>query len=238
MRYLIRSPGGAEVSGWSITVAEVLLWTQEGLQTVGDALHLLHLRVLHLAKMEDPPICRRNLTETNICQWDAVHSRRGVMWARRDRDVIYHTGSCTERPHRGFKTPSEEFAQIPVVMQVLHGCFLLDRNKCLRQKSHDCNRPMTGPYLHVDPKRPDVQRVQGLPQPGGEFHLIDATPGPRDEAHGEGAIQRHLYGKKGKLIIILFYTINRKGKTEKAERERERDAGGGAILPVVMTTKK
>lgn len=44
--------------------------------------------------------------------------------------------------------------------------------------------------------------------------------------------------KKGKLIIILFYTINRKGKTEKAERERERDAGGGAILPVVMTTKK
>lgn len=55
---------------------------------------------------------------------------------------------------------------------------------------------MTGPYLHVDPKRPDVQRVQGLPQPGGEFHLIDATPGPRDEAHGEGAIQRHLYGKK------------------------------------------
>lgn len=103
---------------------------------------------------------------------------------------------------------------------------------------------MTGPYLHVDPKRPDVQRVQGLPQPGGEFHLIDATPGPRDEAHGEGAIQRHLNGKKGKLIgythliIILFYTINRKGKTEKAERERERDAGGGAILLVVMTTKK
>lgn len=46
-----------------LTAALPLLWTQEIRQTVGDALHLLHLRVLHPTKMEDPSISGRNLTD-------------------------------------------------------------------------------------------------------------------------------------------------------------------------------
>lgn len=47
---------------WDLTAALPLLWTQEVLQTVGDPLHLLHLRVLHLTEVEDPPISWRDLT--------------------------------------------------------------------------------------------------------------------------------------------------------------------------------
>lgn len=43
-----------------------LLWTQEALQTVGDPLHLLHLRVLHLTEVEDPPISWRDLTRDKL----------------------------------------------------------------------------------------------------------------------------------------------------------------------------
>lgn len=45
-----------------LTAVLLLLWTQEIRQTVGDPLHLLHLRVLHPPKMEDPSISWRNLT--------------------------------------------------------------------------------------------------------------------------------------------------------------------------------
>lgn len=46
-----------------LTAALPLLWTQEIRQTVGDPLHLLHLRVLHPTKMEDPSVSWRNLTD-------------------------------------------------------------------------------------------------------------------------------------------------------------------------------
>lgn len=46
-----------------LTAALPLLWTQEVGQTVGDPLHLLHLRVLHPTKMEDPSVSWRNLTD-------------------------------------------------------------------------------------------------------------------------------------------------------------------------------
>lgn len=45
-----------------LTAALPLLGTQEIRQTVGDPLHLLHLRVLHPAKMEDPSVGWGNLT--------------------------------------------------------------------------------------------------------------------------------------------------------------------------------
>lgn len=49
-----------------------------------------------------------------------------------------------------------------------------------------------GVYLHVDPKGPDVQRVDGLPEPVRQVHVIKTAPGPRQQASGEGAVQRHL----------------------------------------------
>lgn len=47
-------------------------------------------------------------------------------------------------------------------------------------------------YLHVDPKGPDVQGVDGLPEPVRQVHVIETAPGPREQASGEGAVQRHL----------------------------------------------
>lgn len=49
-----------------------------------------------------------------------------------------------------------------------------------------------GPDLHVDPKGPDVQGVDGFPEPGGQIQSIQTAPGPRDQAGWEGAVQRHL----------------------------------------------
>lgn len=46
------------------TFALVLLRAQEVLQAVGDSLHLLHLRVVHSAKVEDPPVGWRDLMES------------------------------------------------------------------------------------------------------------------------------------------------------------------------------
>lgn len=46
--------------------------------------------------------------------------------------------------------------------------------------------------LHVDPKGPDVQGVDGLPEPVRQVHAIETAPGPREEAGWEGAVQRHL----------------------------------------------
>lgn len=43
----------APAEGW---VVGGVTWAQKGLQGVGDPLHLLHLAVLHLAKVEDLPI--------------------------------------------------------------------------------------------------------------------------------------------------------------------------------------
>lgn len=49
---------------WSevpLTVALLLLWTQEVLQTVGDPLHLLYLGVLYPTKVKDLPVGWRDL---------------------------------------------------------------------------------------------------------------------------------------------------------------------------------
>lgn len=48
------------------------------------------------------------------------------------------------------------------------------------------------PDLHVDPKGPDVERVDGLPQPCGQVQPIQSTPGTGQEPSREGAVQRHL----------------------------------------------
>lgn len=53
---------------------------------------------------------------------------------------------------------------------------------------------MTDPAvdLHVDPKGPDVQGVDGLPEPVRQLHAVETAPGPGEEARWEGAVQRHL----------------------------------------------
>lgn len=46
--------------------------------------------------------------------------------------------------------------------------------------------------LHVDPEGPDVEGVDGLPEPVRQVHAVETAPGPREQASGEGAVQRHL----------------------------------------------
>lgn len=111
----------------------------------------------------------------------------------------HQTGRRTERPHGRFETPPEKFPQIPVVVQVLHCCLLLAKGEkaptsCFLQKGETQSWRITDPgvYLHVDPKGPDVHGVDGLPEPVRQVHVIETTPGPREQTSGEGAVERHL----------------------------------------------
>lgn len=61
-----------------LTAALPLLWTQEIRQTVGDPLHLLHLRVLHPTKMEDPSVSWRNLTKDKRAITDIASSKEDI----------------------------------------------------------------------------------------------------------------------------------------------------------------
>lgn len=60
------TPGGQLRCVRAPTAALLLLWTQEVLQAVGDPLHLLHLRVLHPTKMEDPSVGWGDLSHTHL----------------------------------------------------------------------------------------------------------------------------------------------------------------------------
>lgn len=51
--------------------------------------------------------------------------------------------------------------------------------------------------LHVDPECPDVQGEDGSSQPAGELQPVQTTPGPREEASWEGAVQLHLQETAG-----------------------------------------
>ena len=70
----------------------------------------------------------------------------------------------------GLELASEELAQVAVLVQVLHGCL-----------------------LHVDPKGPDVEAVDGLAEPGWQVNLVQPTPGPREEPRGDGFIEGDLH---------------------------------------------
>lgn len=67
----------------------------------------------------------------------------------------HHTVQSRDRPGLWLKLAPEEFAEVAVVVQVLHGSL-----------------------LHVHPKGPDVQAVNRPAQPVRQLHLIEATPGP------------------------------------------------------------
>lgn len=62
----------------------------------------------------------------------------------------------------------------------------------MRTKENNQEPKNNVPDLHVDPKGPNVEGVDGFPQPGGEVHPVETTPGPRQEAGWKGAVQRHL----------------------------------------------
>lgn len=73
----------------------------------------------------------------------------------------YHTVQTAYWPCLWFQLPPEEFAEVSVVMQVFNSCF-----------------------LHVDSKCPDVQAVNRFPEPRGQLHLVQATPGSREQSSG------------------------------------------------------
>lgn len=62
-----------------------------------------------------------------------------------------------------------------------------------------------GADLHVDAEGPDVQGVDRFPEPGGEVQPIETTPGPREEASREGAVQRHLQHQAGNGTLLTEY---------------------------------
>lgn len=70
-----------------------------------------------------------------------------------------HAVPVADGPRLGFQLPSEKFTQVPVVMEVLHGRL-----------------------LHVHPKSPDVEAEDGLPQPGGQLHVVQPAPRTGEQA--------------------------------------------------------
>lgn len=69
------------------------------------------------------------------------------------------------------------------------------------KKKHRKQPNSQNPDLHVDPEGPDVEGVDGFPEPGGEVHPIETTPGPREEASREGAVQCHLQHQTGNCTL-------------------------------------
>lgn len=81
------------------------------------------------------------------------------------RGRSHHAVRVADRPSLRLELASEELAEVPVVVQVLHRGL-----------------------LHVDPEGPDVQAVDGFPQPGGQLHLVQPAPGPGEHARRDGLI--------------------------------------------------
>lgn len=77
---------------WSevpLTVALLLLWTQEVLQTVSDPLHLLHLGVLYPTKVKDLPVGWRDLRKEKT---QASETPSSLKASCNEEDVCYQTG--------------------------------------------------------------------------------------------------------------------------------------------------
>lgn len=87
-----------------------------------------------------------------------------------DRARPHHTVQATDRPGLWLQLAPEELAKVAVVVQVLHGSL-----------------------LHVHPKGPDVQAIDRPAQPVRQLHLVEAAPGPRQQARGHRLVQGHLW---------------------------------------------
>ena len=81
----------------------------------------------------------------------------------------YHTVQATHGPGLRLQLAPEELAEVAVVVQVLHSGL-----------------------LHVHPESPDVQAVDGPAQPVRQLHLVEAAPGPRQQARWHRLVQGHL----------------------------------------------
>ena len=94
----------------------------------------------------------------------------------------HHTVQTADRPRLRFQLPAEEFAEVSVVMQIFNSCL-----------------------LHVHPKRPDVQAVNRLPEPRGQLHLVQATPGSWEQSSWYRFVQSNL--KKELHHILQFFPL-------------------------------
>lgn len=71
----------------------------------------------------------------------------------------HHAVQATHGPGLRLQLAPEELAEVAIVVQVLHGGL-----------------------LHVYPEGPDIQAVHRPAQPVRQLHLVEAAPGPRQQA--------------------------------------------------------
>lgn len=81
----------------------------------------------------------------------------------------HHAVQAAHGPGLRLQLAPEELAEVAVVVQVFHGGL-----------------------LHVHPESPDVQAVDGPAQPVRQLHLVEAAPGPRQQARWHRLVQGHL----------------------------------------------
>lgn len=180
---------------------------QERFQRISDPFHLLHFTVFHLSKVQDLSVRRTNLqqrTEREAgCELtppslpQQAEGRRG---GQGQPCSAHHAVPAAHRPRLRLQLPTEELAEVSVVVQILHSCL-----------------------LHVDPEGPDVEAVDGLPQPGGQLHLVQAPPGSREQASGNRFVECNLRrdeghrGPRGCLRMALPFPLDQEGSSYSPE---------------------
>ncbi|KAF3848376.1 hypothetical protein F7725_014873 [Dissostichus mawsoni] len=179
--------------------------TQEVLQAVGHSLHLLNLRVLHSTKVKNPAVSRRNLRKRSRQEVVRKRSRQEVVRKRKMKmRKSYQAGGGAERSDCRFELSSEELSQVSVVMKILHCCLLKEQYS------------------------PDVQRVDGLPQPGGQLHAVQTAPGSGEEAGREGVKYLYKSFKEGRV----------RQETRKQNRRRRKEDGRFCPSPFRSSNQK
>lgn len=81
----------------------------------------------------------------------------------------HHTVHTANWPCLWFQLPAKEFTEVSIVMQIFNSCL-----------------------LHVDTECPDVQAINRLPEPRGQLHLVQTTPGSWEQSSWYWLVQSNL----------------------------------------------
>lgn len=189
--------------------------SQERFQRIRNPFYLLYFTVFHLSKVKDLSIIRTNL-QWREKEWHSLGIDAFLIlpspqkadtfpcgvrgsWScsvKSSFPSTHHTVHAADRPCLRFQLPAEELAEVSVVVQIFNSRL-----------------------LHVHAERPDVQAVNGLPQPRGQLHLVQATPGSREQASRYRFVQSNLKAEKWQhavqfcplMAFILLLPITEKG---------------------------
>lgn len=176
--------------------------SQERFQRISDPFYLLHFTVFYLTEIKDLSIRGTNLQRLkrkNGSSQQSINSSGSSAipvgaeggwqcWAKPSLPFPHHAVHAADWPRLWFQLPAEELAEVPVVVQILHGRL-----------------------LHVHPKGPDVQAVHWLPQPRGQLHLVQATPGPWQQPGGDRLVQGNLQEELQHVSALPAHGITQEG---------------------------